>query len=88
MIGASTTKPFSFDPSSDQLVPVYDPSSKVQTAKNFAEDIWTVTSWPEEDLAADVGWSVGWTIMLLGMLKVVSVGLHHEHKARPFFKRR
>ena len=68
------------------------PSSFLTTAKNdvetVASDAWTVTSWPETDLAADVGWSAGWLIMVLGMLKVVSVGIHAERKARgPIFKR-
>ena len=61
------------------------PTSLVTKAENVANDVWTVTSWPETDLAADLGWSAGWLIMILGMAKVVSVGLHAEHKARGKF---
>lgn len=60
----------------------------VAKAETLATDVWNVTSWPETDFAADVGWNAGWFIMMLGMLKVVSIGLHAEHKARgSFFSR-
>lgn len=59
--------------------------SLVTRAETYADDTWNVVSWPETDLAADLGWSAGWTIMLFGMLKVLSVGLHAEHKARGKF---
>ena len=73
MIGASTPAPA---------------PTLVTRAETYADDAWNVISWPETDLAADIGWSAGWTIMLFGMLKVLSVGLHAEKKARgPFFKR-
>lgn len=52
----------------------------VADVEKVANDVWTVTSWPETDFAADVGWSAGWFIMMLGMLKVMSVGLHAEFK--------
>lgn len=56
--------------------------------KQVATNVWDVTSWPETDLAADLGWSAGWLLMALGMVKVTLIGLHHERKARgPIFKR-
>lgn len=57
----------------------------VTQAETYADDTWNVISWPETDLAADLGWSAGWTIMLFGMLKVLSVGLSAERKARGKF---
>jgi hypothetical protein len=63
--------------------------SLVTQADTYADDTWNVISWPETDLAADLGWSAGWTIMLFGMLKVLSVGLSAERKARgSYFSRR
>lgn len=71
-----------FDPTSDALIPIYDPTSKWQTAKNLATDVWKITSWPEEDLAGALGWDAGWLIMTLGILKVMSLALHAEFKKR------
>ena len=60
----------------------------VSRVEDVAKTAWDVSSWPEDDLAAVMGWNTGWLIMILGMMKVVSVGLHHERKARgPIFKR-
>ena len=66
MIGAST-------PTAPSTV-----TTDVGKVEKLATNIWNVTEWPETDLAADLGWSAGWLVMMLGMMKVVSIGLHAE----------
>jgi hypothetical protein len=55
--------------------------------KQVAKNIWEVTDWPASDLAADMGWSLGWLTMTLFALKIVSLGFYAEHRARPFTHR-
>ena len=57
----------------------------IDRVEDVATTAWDVTSWPEDDLAAILGWNTGWFILTLGMLKVMSIGLHHERKARGSF---
>jgi hypothetical protein len=55
----------------------------VQVAKN----VYDVVDWPAQDLAADLGWSIGWLTMTTFALKIVSMGFYAENKARPFKSR-
>lgn len=56
------------------------PESAGARVEQVADSVWNIVSWPETDLAADLGWSAGWTVMMFGMLKVLSVGLSAEFK--------
>ena len=60
----------------------------VQRAEEVGIDVWNVASWPEEDLAADLGWDIAALTGLIIGFKFLLIGLHHEHKARPFFTHR
>jgi len=55
--------------------------------KQVAANTWDVVSWPETDLAADLGWDITALTGLLIGIKFLWIGLHHENKARPFRSR-
>ncbi len=59
------------------MINVEDVGTRVE---QVAKDVWNVTSWPEEDLAAALGWDAGWLIMTLMSLKTLAVGLSLEFK--------
>jgi hypothetical protein len=58
-----------------------------QHVKTAAEDVLDVTSWPEEDLAADIGVDFVWLTGLVFVVKTLAVGLYTEFKARPHTRR-
>jgi hypothetical protein len=48
--------------------------------KQVAANVYDVTEWPAQDLAADLGWDIGWLTMTLLALKFVSLGLYGEFR--------
>lgn len=56
-----------------------------QRAQNIAAEVWDVSSWPEEDLAAVIGVPAPWLIGMIVSVKFLTVGLWHafKHPVRP-----